>query len=384
MSRVNKNEYIDMINICKTNIKGYNQCFKNSLYKDKVASLKLLYPELTSISEILYWIDNDLSDFPKCKVCGKPTKFNNINRGYNIYCGDRCPKLDPEVRDKYKQTCLERYGVDNGFKLDSIKQTNLERYGAENPFASDIIKERIRKTNIERYNAENPMQNSYVQEKAKKTNLERYGATTFIHSKEGKLAVTNIMLEKYGVDHHWKNKDIHQKCFDTIVSKYGGLGNASPIINAKGKQTLYDKTGYKNNWSNPESREKCYNTCLEKYGTKHPVLLHPPIGPSKGQLEVFEFISTFYTDEIKVNDRHLKDSESKIYELDIYLPKISFAIEYDGDYWHSLPDMVERDKNKDALCDRNNIKLFRIKECDWHNNTEIVKNKLKEEICKWI
>ena len=43
-----------------------------------------------------------------------------------------------------KQTCLERFGVDNVFKSQEIqdkkKSTCLERYGVDNPTKSDIIK----------------------------------------------------------------------------------------------------------------------------------------------------------------------------------------------------------------------------------------------------
>ena len=61
--------------------------------------------------------------------------------------------------DKLKNTCLEKYGVDNVRKSkeikDKIKSTNIEKYGFENVFQSEFIKDKIKTTNIEKYGVEN-------------------------------------------------------------------------------------------------------------------------------------------------------------------------------------------------------------------------------------
>lgn len=380
MARVNKDDYLDMIEICKQNVKGYSKIFKAKKYQDRIELLHKAYPELSRVSEILYWIDNEIEQHPICKICGNPTTYLNMTKGYTIYCSSRCPKLDPDVRDKYKKTCLEKYGVDSGLKLECIKKTNLERYGAENPFASEIIKERIRKTNLNKYGVENPMQNSLIQQKAQDTCFKKYGAKNFISSSLGREAFTKTMMEKYGVDHHWKNPEIHQKCFNTIAARYGGVGGGSQILREKAEQTKMRKTGYKHNWSDPNSRAKCENTCLDRYGTKHPILQHPAHGPSKGQLEVFNYIKTIFPGRVILDDRHLRTASGKIFELDIFIPDLNLAIEYDGDYWHSLPDMIARDEEKSALCVEKNIDLIRVKEGLWKSQSDLIKDLLLQEI----
>lgn len=72
------------------------------------------------------------------------------------------------------------------------------------------------------------------------------------------------------------------------------------------------------------------------------------------------------------------------FELDIYIPSLKLGVEYDGDYWHSLPKMVEMDKRKNQECYRKGIKLIRIKESDWLKNQEEIKMKLKEILCSTI
>jgi hypothetical protein len=51
-----------------------------------------------------------------------------------------------EIQEKYKQSCLEKYGVDNSFKSeevkDQIKRKYLENFGVDNPSRSEIIKEK--------------------------------------------------------------------------------------------------------------------------------------------------------------------------------------------------------------------------------------------------
>ena len=48
-------------------------------------------------------------------------------------------------------------------------------------------------------------------------------------------------------------------------------------------------------------------------------------------------------------------------ELDIYIPSIKLAIEYDGEAWHKS-DKHEREKKKYQICQKNGIKLIRLRE----------------------
>ena len=82
-------------------------------------------------------------------------------------------------------------------------------------------------------------------------------------------------------------------------------------------------------------------------------------------------------------------------ELDIYIPSLKKAIEFNGDYWHCNPSnfnkdyyhkhkglfayqIWERDKKKKLLCDKNGIQLLIIWEYDWINNHKQMKNIIKE------
>ena len=59
-------------------------------------------------------------------------------------------------------------------------------------------------------------------------------------------------------------------------------------------------------------------------------------------------------------------------ELDIFLPSLNTAIEFDGLYWHSSEKSKIRDRRKDNYCKNMGIRLIRVKEWKYnqkHPNT---------------
>jgi len=101
---------------------------------------------------------------------------------------------------------------------------------------------------------------------------------------------------------------------------------------------------------------------------------------SSDHQDIVDFIKSHSNVELKINDRDVISP----YELDIYVPKHNFAIEYHGLYWHSYDkneSIEERKKHqhKHQLCLDNNIKLLQIFENEWSNTVTngILKSKIK-------
>jgi len=65
-------------------------------------------------------------------------------------------------------------------------------------------------------------------------------------------------------------------------------------------------------------------------------------------------------------------------ELDIWFPSLNKAIEFNGEYWHSLKSRFERDILKKKLCLDKNINLLVILYKEWINNKENILEKIKE------
>ena len=101
---------------------------------------------------------------------------------------------------------------------------------------------------------------------------------------------------------------------------------------------------------------------------------------SKEEIQVIEFIKEIYKNEIQLNVRGLIPK----LEIDIYLPDLKIAIEYNGLYWHSEKNGKKSDYhiNKTKILQTQNIRLIQIFSDEWINKKEIVKNKLKSILAK--
>lgn len=97
---------------------------------------------------------------------------------------------------------------------------------------------------------------------------------------------------------------------------------------------------------------------------------------SKAETEIAEYVRSLYDGEVITNCRNML-TEHK--ELDIYIPSLKVAFEYDGMIWHS--DRYRVDANyhlkKTEECANKGIKLYHIFEYEWINRQEIVKDKIK-------
>ena len=93
---------------------------------------------------------------------------------------------------------------------------------------------------------------------------------------------------------------------------------------------------------------------------------------SKGEKELCKFIKSIYPGKVLENDRTV----IKPKELDIYLPELKLAFEYNGEYYHSVNEerMPGYHQSKEASCREANIKLVTIWELnDWKGNNKATK-----------
>ena len=82
-----------------------------------------------------------------------------------------------------------------------------------------------------------------------------------------------------------------------------------------------------------------------------------PICNSERHTSLPEFALIFYLEKFGLKVHH--SFKAKGYELDIYIPSMKIAIEYDGYFWHK--NKIKKDLAKNAKCKRDGIKLFRIR-----------------------
>ena len=99
---------------------------------------------------------------------------------------------------------------------------------------------------------------------------------------------------------------------------------------------------------------------------------------SNQENKLYEFIDSIYRGKIIRHDREV----IKPKELDIFLPELGLAFEYNGEYWHKLCE--ERSpgyhRNKTLECSNKGIDLIHIWESDWINNESLEKSKIQSII----
>lgn len=124
-------------------------------------------------------------------ICKTEHCSNKFSKGFrallkpNGYCKDCAKNVGKE---KYKKTCIEKYGVEFTTQCkkvkDKIKETCLEKYGVEHIAQVKKIKDKTKQTCLEKYGVEVPSQCKEIKDKIKKTNLEKYGVECYLTSNE--------------------------------------------------------------------------------------------------------------------------------------------------------------------------------------------------------
>lgn len=225
------------MNIPELKILNNSNCVEKhikNMYPDFHEYIINHYPVDLKWTEKLYWYYHGLTEKPKCPVCGNFVKFTNFNKGYRQYCSYKCLNNSEKTKELKRQTCLNKYGVDNptknkvfvkksmdtqrkryggvGFEsvklMDKTKNTNLERYGVEYTGSSEIVKEKIKQTWREKYGVDHPWMSDKVKEKIKQTTLEKYGVENVSYTQYFR----DKMTEKYDI--------IQQKQYNTKKSNH--------------------------------------------------------------------------------------------------------------------------------------------------------------------
>jgi hypothetical protein len=90
------------------------------------------------IRERLYWIRNNLSDYPDCKGCNLKLSSKNFitngKAGYRDYCGMKCCKRDQDYSasiSKRTETNIKKYGGNSPWYFENFRKYVKERYGVE-------------------------------------------------------------------------------------------------------------------------------------------------------------------------------------------------------------------------------------------------------------
>ena len=336
--------------------------------------------------EKLYCYFYKIDKTPLCPVCGNKLKFYSFKKGYQTFCSTKCLANSEYRHNKFRQTCLEKYGVENPSQSQEIrnkvKQTNLEKYGVEYPAQSQEFQNKMKQTCLEKYGVEYPLQSQNIQNKYKQTCLEKYGVENYSQSQERISRHDEIInkaeqtcLKRYGVEYPIQSQNIQNKYKQTCLEKYGfEYASQSEEFLNKVKQTCLDKYGVKHynqsdegrarlseKHSSEEVQNKTKQTCLKKYGveyyfqSKEYQSKHDEIQAKMNNTKHLNH--TFSSSQIETEFASYLDSQnieykrqyrSKVYPFncDFYLPRYDLYVEIQASWTHGgHPFNIEMDKN---------------------------------------
>ena len=345
-----------------------------------------------------------------CAVCGNPFE-SLIKRQQKTCCAkcsgvyvarqsDRVAKIKQTKLDRYgsstyvnpdkaKQTCLKRYGVDNASKsmeiIAKIKSATKEKYGVDSFFQTDEFKRKAVECHKKNFGVEFTSQRPDVKEKKRNIFMERYGVENPLQAEEVRAKIKADCIEKYGVDHSSKREDVRDKMrktscsltFSGVVERLKSMSKCTPLFSVE----EYHNTDVKNKY-----RFRC-NQCGGEFldhidGGHLPRCVKCfPLSQSKAQTEIVAFIkSVAPTLEVMEDSRSVLPSGK---EVDIYLPTLKLAIEYDSFYYHGefsagRGKRYHSDKTDEA--ESAGITLLHIFEDEWANKADVVKSVIKNKL----
>lgn len=294
-----------------------------------------------------------------------------------------------QILEKMKETTLRRFGVENAMKCREIYEKGvkkrIELYGTCNN------NEKIKKTKLERYGSEGFLNN----EKARETLKKRFGVETPFESEEIKNKAVNAIEIKYGVDNVFKLKEFQKKAKDVMFQKYGV--EKYSLVGVQHSED-YNKSFVENNFIENgffkiEEALNYFNvnrSSMDAFKRRNNIFVPNKHEKHQMQNQIYEYIKSIYSGNVVCDTRKIISP----LELDIYIPDLRIAIEFDGLRFHSVSSyeedksirgeimMKDYHKIKTDMCKNLGIKLFHIFENEWIDlkKQEIWKSVIKNAI----
>ena len=365
----------------------------------------------------VYWYLNSLTEFPKCEnydVCGHRIVDDviNVKTGYRRFCTIQCSQSSEATKEHRKNTNMKRHGVSCSLLSDSainktkvtnklkygcenvsqspeiqnkVRETNRRKYGTDYSWQCEKVKEKIRKTNKAKYGHEFATQSQVVKDKIKSTNEERYGVECTFQSESVKEKIRETNRKNWGVDYPMMSRDFVEQVKKHNVEVFG-VGNLATkdsydkMLMNEFDVPMFTLEEYADRKSSSDLLKfkclKCGSEFMSIHddGKHHRCPLCYPTNRSHAEVGVQDFIKSIYRGEIRTCDRQM----IKPYEVDIHIPEVKLAFEYDGLYWHSDSDGSNRNYHltKTELCEDKGIHLIHIFENEWLNKQDIVKSRI--------
>ncbi len=311
----------------------------------------------------------------KLSKAGKGRKFTDEHK--KNLSNSLKQSITEEVKEKRKQTCLERFGVEHAAQSeeiqDKMKQTCLERFGVEHAAQSEEIQDKMKQTCLERFGYESNLSSFDHRLLTKEILLERYGVEHALQSEVFKNKMKQTCLERFGVEHAAQSEEIQDKMKQTCLERFG-------VDNIQKKHLINDLPYLTSQdwWNSHSSFIDAKNQLKDILSLSQIYLYAHQYRPD------WDFRSSISSPHQKVLDllneyeiKHEINTRSIIspLELDIWIPEHQLAIEVNGVYWHSeLAGSKDKNYhlNKTLECEKQGIQLLQFLDIEVEQKWDIV------------
>jgi hypothetical protein len=367
----------------------------------------------TLTGERLWYVQNNIHEIVKCPVCNNTSSVDYRKdkiRCCSLKCGQQL--VDPETgltnseqraidQSNTKKRINSSTGISQG-QESSIKAANTLRNTIDpetgltlRELRNNKVKESKKLNPVEAWNKNVPMTEErklYLS----KIRKERFASGEIIHwnqgnsiSQEIKDKISQTALEQ---ERHYSQESLEKREKTIQVKKDAGWVHPETksfidkLVNSTNPNALSlfnDKDWlYKQHITNKRTiasicvilglHWKGHSSTFRKQFKKFDIPIHRYTMQSAPQLELERFLA-YEGIEFQTNIRTIIGP----YEIDIYIPEFSLAIEFNGLYWHSeIHKEVNYHLTKTEMCEELGIRLIHIFEDEWLYSS----NKCKETL----
>lgn len=375
-------------------IQYVNHFRANPDHKKYVISLTSFLPDDVPITQRCWHILNSVFELALCPVCYNDyAKFKEMEHrvdGKRVYSYKGYSTCSAECTRR-----LNAYKVSKAVNTDSFKNkksaTNLEKYGHEDHMKSDSIRKKVSDIQREIHKSERGKE---IMDRVKATNMKRYGHEFASQSKAVKEKSMMTLIAKHGVDHVRKSEEVNTKRMLTNLERYGHkeyqLSEEFKRKMSEYSDIDYASLGYEIiNYTSLQFKKYRHLSCGKLFNMKDarfrriyqrdqqpcPHCNHDPkfMNSSQGEKEMAEFIESLGY-KIETNYKFGKNQE-----VDVFIPDLNIAIDYNGLYWHcELFKEKNFHKDKSIMVKRDlGAELFYIWEDEWLEQRRKIKNYLR-------
>lgn len=242
-------------------------------FKQLLIDNTIFLPITASIMQRFYHLKNNIINIPMCKKCLNDSKFKNFNKGYYIFCSNKCSVQFSNSNEKTKLK------ISSKNKLSHSKKTKRDK--------------------------------EITQEKREATYFKNYGDINHMKTQKYRDLFSVISTEN--------SFERLEKTKKTLIRKFG-VENASQIDSIK-KKKEYNKLFRTHDYIFPSGK----NVKIQGFGKHALDILLNELKINEDDILVEKEINPI---------KYTFNDKNKLYFPDIFIKSLNKIIEVKSDYWY--------------------------------------------------